>query len=243
MTVQVQKQVSSPAGEPLVSLVEWAPVPRVNLLPPEVLDVRRFRAVKWRLALAGVATLALVAGGVYWAQRGVGAAQDELDVTQGRTTVLRAQESTYAQVPQVLGQLEAASAARQRALGPDVLWYRFLSDVALATPANVSLTTLAVTLTAGDPTSGAASASASGTSADPLVPTGIGTLTVTGTGKGYPDVAAWLQSIVAVTGLDASTLQNATRTNDSGAAGTVTFNTTVVVTPDALSHRYDQKAS
>ncbi len=243
MTVQPQEQMSPVQEGPVVSRVDWAPVPRVNLLPPEVLQARRFRVVRWRLMLAGAATLALVAGAVYWAQSGVGAAQDELAITQAQTTLLHRQEAKYATVPALLSQLDAARSARQVALGQDVLWYRFLNDVALATPANVSLTTLSATLTA---TSGAAAAPSSGS--DPLVPAGIGSVTVTGTAAGYPDVAAWLQSIAAVKGLDASTLQNATRGaassggSTSAAPGAVTFTTTVVVTAAALSHRYDQKA-
>jgi Tfp pilus assembly protein PilN len=238
MTVQPQENLAPPEEQPTTSRVDWAPVPRVNLLPPEITGARAFRTVQRRLVLVVIMVIALAGAGVYWAQGRVNQAQAAVDVTTSQATALQHQQSAYAQVPILLAELDAARAARSQALGQDVLWYRFLNDVALATPANVSLTTMAVTVT--DP--GSATSTTAAATSDPLVPTGIGTMTVTGTAAGYPDVATWMRSIATVKGLDASTLQTATRDGASAKAGSITFTTSVVVTATALSHRYDRRA-
>jgi Tfp pilus assembly protein PilN len=229
---------------PTVGRVDWAPVPRVNLLPPEILDARGFRKAQLRLALAVVATLALVAGATVWAQRQVSAAQAGLDVTTAQTATLHQQQARYADVPAVTSAVDSAKAARERALEQDLLWYRLMSDIALATPSNVWLTTLNVSLTATPAAGAGSSSSAKGgaTGGDPLVPTGIGKVSVTGTAAAYPDVSAWLEAIVGVHGLDGSTLQTVTRANTSGSGGDLQFTSQIVILDSALSHRYDRKA-
>jgi Tfp pilus assembly protein PilN len=232
-----------------VSRVEWAPVPKVNLLPQEILDARRFRKVQFRLAFAVVATILLIAGGIVWAQFEVARAQEALDVTAAQTSLLRRQESRYAEVPKLTSAVAAAKSARETALAQDMLWYRLMSDIALATPSNVWLTTMNVNVSAVGSTATASSAKSSGSAsasgaaaADPLVPTGIGNVTVTGTAASYPDVAAWLEAIVRVRGLAGSTLQTVTRAGGASTGGELQFTSQIVIDTNALSHRYDQKA-
>ena len=243
MTAQPEVQASPQGGT--VARVDWAPVPRVNLLPPEILAARGFRTVQIRLALLVVTTFLVAGGGVVWAQLRVAGARAALDATTAQTAVLHRQEATYAEVPRVGQQVTEAKAVRELALGQDVLWYRLLSDVALATPSTVWLTTLNASLSGSPSTAGAAGAAGKGgPSSDPLTPTGIGTVLVTGSAAGYPDVAAWLDSIVRVSGLDGSTLQTATRQNapSAGPGGKLQFTSGVVLTGTALSHRFDRKA-
>lgn len=230
MTVDAHAQAQAPeapaAGGGL--RVDWAPVPKVNLLPPEILDGRRFRGVQKMLAGAVLVTVTAAGLAFAWSLHGVGVARDELDATRARTAQLHTEEAKYADVPRILAQVDAAKKARQTALGSDVLWYRFFDDLAAATPDTVSLTTVSVALS----TNGATA------SADPLTPTGIGTVTFAGSGKRFPDVAAWLESVASVHGLDGSSLQSATRSADDG---TVTFASKIVVDDSALSHRFDGK--
>jgi Tfp pilus assembly protein PilN len=241
MAVQTEQQAGE--GEH-ATRVEWAPVPRVNLLPPEILAARSFRKVKARLALVVVVTFLVVAAGVVWAQGQVGSAQAALDVTTAQTAALHRQEARYAEVPEVTNALASAETARATALGQDLLWYRLLNDIALAAPANVWLTGVGVTLSGpGSPAGSAAtSVAAANSGADALTPAGIGKVTVSGTAVAYPDVAAWLDSIVKVYGLDGSTLQTVTRVVAGTSPAQLQFTSQVVVSDKALSHRFDRKA-
>ena len=114
-----------------------------------------------------------------------------------------------------------------------------LSDLALTTPKGVKLDTLAVSL---DAATGAAATAVAAVPAntDPLTPGGIGSVSFSGEAAHFPDVAAWLESVATLHGLDGSTLQSATRAAGSG--GLVSFSSTIKVTSKALTHRFDRKA-
>lgn len=216
---------------------DWASVPRVNLLPQEILEARRFKGAQRLLAVAVLAVVALLAGATWYEQTQVAGAQDALAAEQQRTAELNAEQAKYAQVPRLLAQVTAARGAREQAMAGDVLWYRFLNDLATATPAGVSLESVAATLTPVVP------GSASAATRVPLKPAGIGDIAVEGSASSFDRVSDWLDNLGEVSGLDSSTLSNASR--EAGIAGSktaVSFSTGVTMTGDALSHRYEQKA-
>ncbi len=216
--------------------VDWAPVPKVNLLPAEILQGRRLARLKRVLAAGAALTVVACAAGTVWAQSGVTTAQEELDAVKARGALLSAQQARYAAVPKLLEVIRSAGTARERALGRDVLWYGFLTDLAATTPEGITLTGLQVSLDKAP------------AAQDPLVAPGIGSVTFTGTAKHFPDVAAWLEAVARVHGLDGASLQSAVRGDGAqgaaaGAApGSVNFTATVTVTAKALTHRYDRKA-
>jgi hypothetical protein len=216
--------------------VDWAPVPRVNLLPPEIVDGRRLGQLKRVLGGTLVVVAAGCAAAVVWAQLGVSSAQDDVDAAQARAATLATQRAKYAEVPRIDSLLDTATTARQTAMSSDVLWYGFLSDLSLTTPKGVSLTSLEVTL--DDTTAPSTPA------ADPLAADGIGQVSFSGKANHFVDVASWLNAVGSVHGLNGSTLQTATRGAGGSAQGSgpITFTSTVKVTDKALSHRYDRKA-
>lgn len=230
---QVLEEAPIPARD-TVARVDWAPVPRVNLMPPEVLERRRFRKVQGRLIVVIVLVLLVIAGATTWSQLQVEKARDDLAATENNTSELKREQSQYAQVPLVMASVDQAKSARAEAMSNDVLWYRFLNDVALSMPSSVALSTMTVTM--NDPSSS--------TTTSPLTVQGIGTASITGTAGDYPAVASWMDSVTEVTGVDSVTLQTATReATTDGEASTVSYTAQLVVTDAALSHRYDQKAS
>jgi Tfp pilus assembly protein PilN len=220
--------------------VDWAPVPKVNLLPPEIVEGRRLARLKKMLGGGLLVVVAACGGAAVWAQAGVSSAQADLDAAHANGAVLQTEQAKYVQVPRILGLIDDAAAVRERAMADDVLWYGLLSDLSLTTPKGISLQSLEVTVDDGAP-------SATGT--DPLTPSGLGHVTFTGTAEHFPDVAAWLEAVASLHGLDGSTLQTASRgpagggTSGGTAGGNgITFTSTVQVTGKALTHRYDRKA-
>jgi Tfp pilus assembly protein PilN len=231
MTAQTGLETELDRGHaaPAPTRVSWAPVPRVNLLPIEIIEVRRFRRAQSLLVVAVLATIGVAGAGMLLAQRGVSAAHDQLTVAQATVTDLQTEQARFAQVPKVIAEVDAASAARTLALGTDVLWYRYLNDVNGALPVGVRLT--GITLTMNSATAAAAP------SADPLSPAGVGTITVVGTADQYSEVSSWLESLDKITGFSSASLTNATK-----AVPKITFSSGAVVSSDALSGRYDKKA-
>lgn len=241
--------MTAPATEPLesqgpvVSRVDWAPVPRVNLLPREILENRRFRNVQVLLALAVVLTLGLAGAAFWWSDGLVTKARDSLDVVEAQTVALQAKQREYAAVPQTLAELEYVQTARQTVLTNDVAWYGYLGDLADAAPTDVYFDSLTLTVPGASVSGAAAATPASQSStADPFLPAGaLGTVSIQGISGTYPKVAAWMDALDEVTGLEVSTLSSANR--PEGLDTHVTFSSGITVTDGALTHRYDRKAS
>ena len=206
-----------------------APLPRVNLLPPEVHAARKLRRVQAGLG-AGVAVVAVLLGGFYVTQANAAShAKDDLAASKARNATLTAQAATYSDVPKTIQAIDAAQAARQQAMANDVLWYRYLNDLSYVTPANTWLTELDMKTAGGD-----ANTAALGT-------TGIGSLQIKGQSKKHVDVAAWLNALGKEAGFSQPYFTDAANTDLNGTT-VVQFDSTVNVTADALSHRYDRKA-
>jgi Tfp pilus assembly protein PilN len=236
MTATASEEVEG-VEAPAVSRVEWAPVARVNLLPKEIGERRRFRRVQQGLALVVVLTVCGAGAAVWWSQRQVSNAQTELETVQARTADLQKQRDSFAEVPRVTAQVNAAEVARETAMKNDVPWYRYMTDLKAAAPADVSFTSFTFNV----PGSAATAAAAQAAAADPLAPTnGVGAVTLDGISGEYPDIARWMLSLDEVAGLDVSTLANAQTKEDRSA---VVFSSGITVTDQALSHRYDRKAS
>jgi Tfp pilus assembly protein PilN len=217
---------------PALRTIEWATVPRVNLLPPEIMERRRFRQLQLMLGAAVLAALVVAGALTYWATTGVTHARDDLAAAQTQVSTLRARESQYAEVPRVIAEVEAATAARAQVMAADVVWSRYLGDLDAALPQGAAFTTLTANV------SGSTTAAATGTG----VPAGIGTVSVAGTAPSYGAVSAWMDALDAVAGIDSPTLSGASKDTSDTTGAAVTFSTGAVVTDAALSHLYDGKA-
>ncbi len=214
-------------------------LPRVNLLPPEIFEARKLRRTQLGLSGVIVAVIAAVGAGYVVPAALADAAAEELAVEQAQTTKLQAEQAKYAEVPKILAQVDSAKAAQETAMATDVLWYRYLNDLALTYPGEVWLGNLTATV-AGTP--GTAAAAAPVVGANPLATPGIGTITFTGTALEHSDVASWLDVLDGTPGFADGSFSSSTRSEIDG-QDVVEFTSDVVVTGDALSHRYDRKAS
>lgn len=236
-SAQEQAQATAPAP----TRVDWAHVPRVNLLPPEIIAHRGFRRVQQILAGTLAATIVVIGGAFFWAQAQVNEAQTRLDDERAVTVRLQREQAKYAAVPKLITTVENAETARQTAMATDVAWYAYLYDVSKVTPSPVWLTSL----TASVPMPGESSSTAASTS-NPISMLGAGTLVVTGRAPTFTDVAAWLDAVDTVAGLEASVLDTAVLEGDLKTPrdeAFVTFTSRITVTSAAFTHRYDRKAA
>ena len=232
--------MSAPSHEDtqvLAPLEQTYTLPRVNLLPPEILQARRFRRTQGILAATVVGVTAAVGGLYVVAQNSADARAEELAVAQSETTRLKTEEAKYAEVPKVIAQVDAAKEARDQALSTNVAWYRYLNDLALTYPEAVWLDNVTATVSAS--TTGAAPVPTAG--ANPLATPGIGTVTFTGKALKHSDVASWLDVLAGTEGFaDAYFSSSAKAQIDN--QDVVNFTSNVVVTADALWNRYESEA-
>lgn len=220
-------------------------MPRVNLLPPEVVEVRRFRRVQYGLGGAVLAAVGVVVLLMVLANGSVASAQQQLDSARSQQVQLQHRVQKLNGVRQTYTQVAAAQAQLQGALSGEVQWSQYLNDLSLTIPANVWLTNFSATLTgtgagsAASPTTGTGTTAGGGTSG--ATTAGIGTLTASGNAFSLDDVAAWLVSLGQQPGYADPYLSNSTATTVNGRR-IYTFNSTVTVTAAALSHRFDRVA-
>ena len=207
------------------AVVSLDSLPRVNLLPPEIAERRRFRRLQVGMGGALVGAVGVVALLYVSASSGVAGAQGELDAANARNTTLQAQTAKYSDVTAVYSRAAAAQAMLTQAMGEEVRYSQLLNDLSLSIPSNVWIKNLVF-------------------AQDPATTSGIGTLTVTGVGFSHDDVAVWLESLADQN--DGKTYADPYFSNSTetllGTRRTVNFTSTATLTPQALSHRYDHPA-
>ena len=120
-------------------------MPRVNLLPPEIEEHRRFS----RLRLALVGTLVLTStgvGGLYvFTDQATRGAAAELQAEQDRGAAVSGESAQYAAVPQLENETQAAETSLQTAMSQEVRWSFLLNELTTAMPADAWLTGVTMT--------------------------------------------------------------------------------------------------
>ncbi|HET7736643.1 MAG TPA: PilN domain-containing protein [Nocardioidaceae bacterium] len=211
-----------------------AGLPRVNLLPPEIEQARRFRRVQAGLGAGVLAAVGVVGALTLLANGAVSDAQSELDAETARGAQLQAQQAQYAEVPLVYAQVEAAQAQLSQAMGKEVRWSYFLNDLSLKVPGKVWLTSMTVTQNVdADP-------AAAAVPTDTYLSPGIGSVTFQGNGYAHNDVAAWLDALAKQKGLTQPYFTSSAK-EAIGAQSAVTFTSQATITEEALSQRYTQQ--
>ena len=205
-----------------------AVLPRVNLLPPEIL-VRRFvRRVQYGLAGAGVTSVALLGLLYVGAVSNANDADAELREVTAAGQAAQAEQAKYADVDAVYARADAAEVMLTQAMGEEVRYSSHLQQLARTVPDQVWLKNVAFTQTPPAPVAGDTTP-------------GIGSVTFTGVGYEHDDVATWLETLATHKGYAKPYLTSSTEAL-IGERVTVDFVTNVVLTPDSLSRRYTTPA-
>lgn len=202
-------------------------LPRVNLLPPELGERQRFRRLQVGLGGGLLVTVGAVALLFASAAASVAEAEADLQSAAGRGQGLRAQTAALAEVDKTYRRAAAAQDLLVQAMGEEVRFSGLLDDLTTTVPKDVWLKSASFTQ------STAAAGEGTGT--------GIGTVTFTGVGFEHDDVAEWLESLSSQPGYSDPWFSEA-NAGWLGPRRTVSFTSTVTLTPDALSGRYSAAA-
>ncbi len=205
--------------------------PQVNLLPPEVKAARTVRRVKAWLGLLLVVAVLGNAAVVFLAISAQGAANQELTAAQSQTERLRTEAQKYAEVPQVLSAVDAATRARELGTSTEILWAPYLSAISASMPPGVSIDTISVTgvtpMTAPvlPPSSALAGAS-------------VATITFGASSLTVPDTAAWLDALSTVPGFTDAWFSSASVGEDQNGIAVYTVSATVQIDSAAFARRF-----
>ncbi len=210
--------------------------PRVNLLPPEIAEAAKLKRLQGFLGLLVAGALVLAGLLFFWANSQVSSAQDELTTAQSEGAQLNTKVASFAEVPEVLAELDAAEASLVQAMTPEVRWSFYLNNLSLTIPDSVRLTTLtAVNQAAADQLTGVTVA--------PTTPLGeptMGSIQFTGKAKNYDAVAAWLQSVGAQDGNTEPSVSSATGREVNKDGEGLEYAGSTYLTLDAASMRFEQ---
>lgn len=219
---------SNPSAPPLgfTLTTGW---PQVDLLPPEVRAGRKLRHTK-RLLLLVVAGI-LLASLLGWVATlfAAASAQSELDGVMQDTARLQAEQSKYAEVPQVLGDIANIEGARTAGTSTEILWKPYFDALRAVTPVGVSIDDLSVTT--------ATPMMVAPTATSPLAGPSIGQIVFTAKALAVPDTSAWLDALDAVPGLGDAWFSSSTLTETEGVVYW-SISATVEVNNLALANRF-----
>lgn len=167
-------------------------VPRADLLPQEVRDAQRGKALIRKLLAALVGIVLIVLGGyAYGTVRSV-TASAMLEVERARTNELLAEQLTYADARRVDTQITDAIIAREAGMATEIDWESYLREIDATTPTGIELTS--ITIDSISP------AESSVVPEAPLQDESVATLTINATSLTVPDVETWLDELEALTG-------------------------------------------
>jgi Tfp pilus assembly protein PilN len=192
----------------------------INLLPPEVAEERTKRRRVALLVAAGVAYVAALAGGVFYWNSRVSAAKAEVEDQQAVNRTLEQEVAALADAGALQEQFEGKAALVRAALAGDVDWGVLLNDLSRLVPPRVWIESFAGAI-------------------EPEASTGmVGTVSFSGVGFDFPDVAEWLRSLgseafAGITGPWVSTAAEAA----IGEEPVVTFTSTAALTTGAVTDR------
>jgi len=213
-------------------------MPRVNLLPPEIEQASRLRRLQVMLALALLVVLAGVVMLFLWAGNQVSAAEDELASAEATGADLELKKASFAEVPAVRAEVDAAEAALTTAMTPEVRFSFYLNDLSLGIPASTRLTSL-------NAINSAAAAQMDPATVIPVTPLGevtMGQISYTGFATDLDATSAWLVSQMRQEGLigpQAQQIAAGAESADQASEGSLyLFETTVELGPEAASERF-----
>lgn len=200
--------------------------PRVNLLPPEVIEQAADRRLRRKLLLATAGTLVLALLGIGGAGLHATSSALQLASAEAETAGLLTEQSQYVAVRQVQAQVDTALAARAVGGWTEIDWKAYLQSVRAALPADVGIDAVAVDSTSP--------LTAYPLPTAPLQSARVATLTVTLASPGLPTVSQWLEQLQTLPGMADSTAGSITAVETGGYTVVVTMH----INSDAFSGRF-----
>lgn len=218
----------------------WSTMPGwgivANLIPPEVLQARRVKAVRKLVAYLLCVLVLIAALGYGYAYYRSQQAAETLAAEQSRTSQLLVQQKRYADVTLLQTSVAGVRTELSQLLASDVDVSALVTSVLRQLPSGATVSQLAVTMQPPEgqqakvnPASGTGSLDTSGRAH-------IGLMTVTGQALRVSDVSTLVDRLRALPGfIDPYPTSNTT--NDKGTLFTVQF----TIDDRLFSHRYDVK--
>ena len=222
-------------SRPVVSLTSRKPAtealggePRVSLLPSEVNDFHKARAVRQRLVVAVFAVLAIVVAGVAGSYFLSMTAQASLLASRATTDSLVAQESQFTDLRQVQAGIALVQAGQLVGDSTEIEWKTYLEKLQATLPAGVTINN--VDIDSSTPFQDFAQSSI------PLQGSRVATLTFTAISPTLPTIPSWLDGLAKLVGFGDAVPNSVVIQAD----GSYLVNITMHINSDAFANRFPE---
>lgn len=214
---------------PQTSRAGWDIV--ADMTPPELVARRRLAVLRRRIAIALVLVVVLCATTFGLATFRQLSADNKAADEAARTAALNRSAARYAGITEIETTVKGLDAQVATVMAKDVDVARIIAAVRRALPTSMTMQSISVTLdqsSSTDATTGtSAGLDASGR------PT-IGTVTISGTGRGLDDLPAFVDDLMTVRGF-----VDVLPTSNAVSDGSAQFNVTFILTDLLFTHRFD----
>lgn len=211
---------------------------RIDLLPPSYVQRRRERSSLVIVVVATVVVVLLLIGWWFLLGLRVDNAEEELRAAQEANLELDRQIQELQRFVLLENEVQAKRDSLQTVMTGDIDWPGILAEIAMVIPGEVWLTNL--TASAGV-TEGATTVPTE-TSPIPLSELEpFGRIQFQGESLTMPGVAKWMIRLERVESFFATYLQNATKTEAEAGQETVSFGTSIQLSDEAASRRFQQR--
>lgn len=204
-----------------------------DLTPPELLDMRSLAVLRRRIVAALVLVLLLCVAAYAYATVLYVIAQRQANTETQRSASLNGAAAKYAGITRLETTVSTIDAQLATLLKDDVDVPRTVAQVRAALPASMSIQSVTVTLDAAGATQDATSGSSS-TGLDATGNPTIGTVTITGSGRGLDDLPSFVDRLSLVRGF-----VNVLPTSNQVDKAKSQFSVNLSLTDLLHTHRYD----
>ncbi|MES2093719.1 MAG: hypothetical protein V4531_07900 [Actinomycetota bacterium] len=200
--------------------------PRVRLLPREVGEGQRSRALRRRLllGLATVVILAILA--TVGATFTLVTANSQLANEQSRSSLLAASRAKYSDVTKLQGQVDQILTSQTAAATTEILWAPYIESIKATLPAGTTITAFTAQI--------ADSAATAAAAANALTPKQIADVKITANSP-QQEISNWLDNLAKVKGFVAAIPGSVTRVEETKS---YTVEVDLLVNADALAKRF-----
>jgi hypothetical protein len=202
--------------------------PRVQLLPPAVIQREKAQRGKRLIAMSVVLALAIVAAGYSLAFVRLATAQSDLLAAQNRTQELLLEQQSYAEAAAAASDVATVEGARSLVTSTEIAWDQVMAEVAATLPGGSTIETATMT--------GQTPWGTQPLTAGPLRAQYVATIDLTVSLPSIPDVAALQRSLSAVTGYADSAISTVT-----SAEGSYSAQINLTLTSEAYTARFAEE--
>jgi Tfp pilus assembly protein PilN len=205
-------------------------IPRVRLLPREVRDGQKSRALRRRLLATLVIVVIVAVLATIGATFALVTSNTQLADEQSRSLLLAASRAKYSDVTKLQSQVAEITTSQPLAADGEILWAPYLESIQATLPAGTTITAFTAELA---DTKTAAAASTTG----PIAPDHIADVKITADSPQQP-ISDWLDNLAKVPGFVAAMPGSVTL---SAETGHYTVDVDLLVNKDALANRFTPK--